>query len=106
MTEDNEHPCSRCGDEGHVDDPLSSAMGGRWFRYCECPVGIAASEEDRAASRETIRARATRALTEESAPEMLEILQGILGAHRMHEVILTAGYEKRILAVIAKATDL
>jgi hypothetical protein len=21
-------------------------MGGRWFRYCECPAGIAASEED------------------------------------------------------------
>jgi hypothetical protein len=59
---------------------------------------------------ETIRARAHRdpefrlALIEEAAPEMLELLQGILGAHMVHEVILTSGYERRIRDVISRAT--
>jgi hypothetical protein len=43
---DEHEPCEHCNDEGWIDDPLSSEMGGRWFRYCECPAGIAASEED------------------------------------------------------------
>jgi hypothetical protein len=46
MSEQDDDPCPHCDGEGTIDDPLSSACGGRWFRYCECPAGIAASEED------------------------------------------------------------
>jgi hypothetical protein len=59
---------------------------------------------------ETIRARAAwdpafrKALAEEAAEEMLELLQGILGAHKVHEVILNPAYERRIREVIARAT--
>lgn len=49
MTEDDEDPCPSCNNKGHIDDPLANAMGGRWFRYCECHAGIAAEEEDQAA---------------------------------------------------------
>jgi hypothetical protein len=48
MKMDEHEPCEHCNDEGWIDDPLSSEMGGRWFRYCECPAGVAASEEDHA----------------------------------------------------------
>jgi DnaJ-class molecular chaperone len=48
LTEEYDDPCPHCDGEGTIDDPLSSACGGRWFRYCECPAGIAASEEDHA----------------------------------------------------------
>jgi hypothetical protein len=48
MGDEYDDPCPHCGGEGTIDDPLSNACGGRWFRYCECPAGIAASEEDHA----------------------------------------------------------
>lgn len=38
--------CNRCENQGTVDDPLSSAMGGRWFRYCDCEHGAKALNED------------------------------------------------------------
>jgi hypothetical protein len=47
VTNDDDDPCPHCNGEGHIDDPLSSACGGRWFRYCDCPAGEAAAEEDR-----------------------------------------------------------
>jgi hypothetical protein len=40
---------------------------------------------------------------ERTNAELLELLQGVLGAHRVHEVILTAGYERRIVAAITRA---
>jgi uncharacterized Zn ribbon protein len=49
---DEPEPCEHCDGEGWIDDPLSSACGGRWFRYCECPAGISASEADHRRYRE------------------------------------------------------
>jgi hypothetical protein len=60
MDKEHDDPCHYCDGEGTIDDPLSSACGGRWFRYCECPAGIAASEEDQRRHREAREAREKR----------------------------------------------
>lgn len=47
MTNDDDDSCPLCNGEGYIDNPLSSACGGRWFRYCDCADGDAAAKEDR-----------------------------------------------------------
>ena len=43
--------CQTCDDKGWFEDPLSNAMGGCWFRYCMCPAGDRAYQEDQAAKK-------------------------------------------------------
>jgi hypothetical protein len=38
--------CDKCDDAGTIDDPLSSACGGRPFRYCVCESGQRAADAE------------------------------------------------------------
>lgn len=45
----SDESCDKCGGHfgpGTVEDPLSGVMGGRPWRYCDCPAGKAAAQID------------------------------------------------------------
>lgn len=54
--------CSECFDAGWKHDDFASAMGGCWWRYCDCEHGSRLSKEDDA------KARKQKRLREEQSP--------------------------------------
>ena len=42
----NFEDCDKCGNQGWTHDDLSSAMGGRYWRYCDCEYADRLGEKD------------------------------------------------------------
>ncbi len=46
MLDDDDDYCYECHNQGWVNDDLSHACGGRWWKYCDCKAGDRLSKED------------------------------------------------------------
>ena len=47
--------CDKCGNQGWTNDDLSHAMGGRYWRYCDCEYGNRLGQKDDEVHREKQR---------------------------------------------------